>query len=364
MRIYKVVLLFSIIIFSIFVKSNSINAYHIEDGIESFPPTYKPYLYQLKNSHPNWEFHSLYTDLSWNDVINNENVFGRNLVPKTYLDRWKNTNSDEYNIEVDGNWVDASKQAIEYAMDPRNFLNEVRIFQFESLSSNLSNNEKNNIEKILYGTDFYLNKVNYLDQYGNRIYTDKYYSELISEAASTSGVSAFHLASRIKQEVGPFLSHKSISGDVDGYIGLYNFYNIGATSSVGQLEAIKKGLQYAKDGKGASQDLRDRYMIPWNTKQRAITGGAIFIGSSYINRGQNTIYFQKFHVVDNTGDSLFWHQYMTNVLAAYSESRSTYNGYLNSNLLNNNIIFIIPVYSNMPEISTQSPSINPRRLYK
>ena len=31
-------------------------------------------------------------------------------------------------------WVDSSRQAVEFAMDPRNFLNEVRIFQFESLS--------------------------------------------------------------------------------------------------------------------------------------------------------------------------------------------------------------------------------------
>ncbi|MCI9177950.1 MAG: hypothetical protein HFJ28_05230 [Clostridia bacterium] len=40
---------------------------------------------------------------------------------------------------------------------------------------------------------------------------NKKYADLILTAAKTSKVSAFHLASRIKQEVGPFLSHSSIS---------------------------------------------------------------------------------------------------------------------------------------------------------
>ena len=124
------------------------------------------------------------------------------------------------------------------------------------------------------------------------------------------------------------------------------------------MGAIKNGLRYARDGKGANQSTKDKYLIPWNTKERAITGGAIFIGSSYINKGQNTIYLQKFHVHDKTGDELFWHQYMTNVLAPYSESKSIYNGYKNSGLLENEMTFIIPVYDNMPNIPVQSPAIS------
>lgn len=34
-----------------------------------------------------------------------------------------------------------------------------------------------------------------------------------------------------------------------GYEGLYNFYNIGATSSNTVLGAIKNGLEYALNGK-------------------------------------------------------------------------------------------------------------------
>ena len=234
-------------------------------------------------------------------------------------------------------------------MDPRNFLNEVRIFQFEVLSYDEKTNNIDGIEKILYGTEFYNRIVEYKNSSGNNIVTNDKYSDLILRGGQTSKVSTYHLASRIKQEVGPFLSHSSISGIVQGFEGLYNFYNIGATSSSEPMGAIKNGLQYAKDGKGASQETKNKYLIPWNTKERAITGGAIFIGSSYINIGQNTIYLQKFDVNDEKGGELFWHQYMTNVLAPYSESKLVYNGYKNSGIFSTGLTFIIPVYDNMPE---------------
>ena len=48
------------------------------------------------------------------------------------------------------------------------------------------------------------------------------------------------MASRIKQEVGPFLSHASISGTVSGYKGLYN----GETADD---IAKRKGLRYRED---------------------------------------------------------------------------------------------------------------------
>lgn len=326
--------------------------------INEFPDSYKPYLEELSKNHPNWEFIPLYTNLDWNYVISEENKFGKNLVPINYSDNWKNKTPGQYNVEIDAGWVDSSREAVMYLMDPRNFLNEVRIFQFEELSYNSSTNNIEGIEKILYGTEFYNKKVSYLNSSGESILTSSKYSDLILKASKTSYVSSYHIASRIKQEVGPFLSHKSISGDVPGYKGLYNFYNIGATSSSEPLGAIKNGLRYARDGNGASESTKKKYLIPWNTKEKSITGGAIFIGSSYINKGQNTIYLQKFDVYDKTGDGLFWHQYMTNVLAPYSESKSIYNGYSKMGMLDNSLSFIIPIYNNMPDIMQESPSIN------
>ena len=324
----------------------------------TFPTEIEPYVAELKNKYPNWEFKALYTNLDWKYVIDKENVFGKNLVPKSYSDNWKNTNPGEYNVEVDSGWVDSSRSAVEFAMDPRNFINNVRVFQFEELSYNSQTNNLSSIEKILYGTEFYNKIVEYKTSTGNNIVTNEKYSDLILAAAKVSGVSSFHLASRIKQEVGPFLSHSSISGTVKGFEGLYNFYNIGATSSSEPMGAIKNGLQYAKDGKGASSSTKEKYLIPWNTKERAITGGGKFIGSSYINLGQNSIYLQKFHVYDTQNGELFWHQYMTNVLAPYSESKLIYNGYAKSNLLDTPMSFVIPIYNNMPELPCTSPAIS------
>lgn len=348
------ILLLSLLLFALL----KVDASNKLDGIENFPTSYQPYLRELAKKHPNWKFKALYTNLDWTYVINQENIYGKNLVPKNYSDSWKNTTPGQYNVEIDSGWVDSSRQSIEYCMDPRNFLNEIRIFQFEALSYEPHSNNLDGIEKILYGTEFYNKKVSYLDNNGNTINMNERYSDLILRGGQTSSVSPYHLASRIKQEVGPFLSHSSISGNVEGFKGLYNFYNIGATSSPEPMGAIKNGLRYARDGKGASEALKNKYLIPWNTKEKSITGGGIFIGSSYINVGQNTIYLQKFDVNDDRNGNLFTHQYMTNVLAPYSESKSTYNGYQKSGLLDTSMTFIIPVYNNMPSIPMQSPDIN------
>ena len=56
-----------------------VNASHKLDGIKNFPDSYKPYLEELAKKHPNWKFTALYTNLDWNYVISQENVFGKNL---------------------------------------------------------------------------------------------------------------------------------------------------------------------------------------------------------------------------------------------------------------------------------------------
>ena len=67
---------------------------------------------------------------------------------------------------------------------------------------------------------------------------------------------------------------------------------------------------------------------------------------------------QKFDVNDDRSNNLFSHQYMTNVLAPYSESSSIYKGYKKSGLLELPRTFIIPVYNNMPNLATDNPNIN------
>ena len=191
----KKVYIFAMIIFLITIAivfiSKIVDASDKLEGIESFPSEYQPYLRELSKKHPNWKFIALYTNLDWNYVINEENVFGKNLVPKNYSDSWKNTTPGQYNVEVDKGWVDSSRQAVEYCMDPRNFINEVRIFQFEGLSYDASTNNLDGIEKILYGTEFYNTKVSYLDSNGNIYHMNERYSDLILRAGQTSKVSPY-----------------------------------------------------------------------------------------------------------------------------------------------------------------------------
>ena len=79
------------------------------------------------------------------------------------------------------------------------------------------------------------------------------------------------------------------------------------------------------------------------------------VGNNYVKKGQNTLYFQKFNVVNM--NSIYTHQYMTNVQAAMSEGKSMSTAYADKS---QGFIFRIPVYSNMPESAVAfSDSGNP-----
>ena len=149
------------------------------------------------------------------------------------------------------------------------------------------------------------------------------------DVAKSSGVSAYHIASRIKQEQGINGTSPLISGTYSGYEGYYNFFNFSATGSTKAL-IYKNGLSFAKKQ-------------GWNTRVKSISGGSVKVGSNYINKGQNTLYFEKFNVVNTS--SLYFHQYMGNVTAAMTEGRNLAKGYSDKNQA---FVFKIPVYNNMP----------------
>lgn len=186
MKKFRYLIITSILILLLLGMMIFTNAVEKSNDIDIFPSNYQGYLKELKVKYPNWSFSALYTNLDWNYVIDQENVFGKNLVPKNYSDNWKNTKPGEYNVEVDAGWVDSSRNAVEYCMDPRNFLNEVRIFQFETLSYDVNMSQIEGIEKILYGTEFYKQKVSYLDTAGNNYNMKETYGDLILKAGKAS----------------------------------------------------------------------------------------------------------------------------------------------------------------------------------
>lgn len=319
---------------------------------EGFPESYKPGLRQLHAQYPLWQFKGYKTGLDWNFSVAKESVIGKSLIPNTKEAAWKSSAdgaydyvNDKYIIKDGTSWVCASPEAVSYYMDPRNFLSEKTMFMFETLSYEPAYQTANCVAGVLNGTLYAGASYTYTNEAGVQI--SKTYQETFMEAASLNGISPVHLASRMKQEVvtGPNSVSNSVTGTVPGFEGIYNFYNIGATdSSTGQ--AVLNGLNFASVG--------TTYMRPWNNPYKSIVGGAQYIAGNYIKRGQNTLYLQRFNVTPN---ATYEHQYMTNVVAAYSESLKACNAY-SGLLASNPFVFYIPIYNNMPETACQAPSGN------
>lgn len=332
---------------------------------QGFPESYKDSLRKLHEQHPSWEFQAYHTGLDWNTVITNESIPGKNTIPNSKSVEWLSFDSGAYDWKTDKfqifdgtYWVTASREAIEYYMDPRNFLNDTYIFQFELLKYQKDYQSSAGVDNVLSGTALYNSGYSFLDENGiQQTYT---YSDTIIKAAEYSGVSPYHLASRMKQEIvtGPTTLSNSVSGTYAGYEGYYNFYNIGANDSAGG-GAIANGLKYARDGKNATENAL--YLIPWTNPYKSIVGGAYFLGKSYINRGQDTVYLQKFNVTPN---NTYFHQYMTNVEAPWAEGKKIAAAY--KSMIDSPIVFSIPVYYNMPASPAPYPTtkFNPNNRMK
>lgn len=333
---------------------------------ENFPESYKEALRVLHQKYPLWQFKANHTGLKWNTVINKESVLGINLISNNKSVAWKSLESGAYDwrtdtfIAYDGtSWVTPSKKALEYYVDPRNFLNPSSMFQFQVLSYNAEYQTVNGVENILKNTPMYQASYSYTET-GKKVTCS--YADTFIKAAEYSGVNPYHLATRVKQEVvtSKTTMSDSVSGTVSGYKGIYNFYNIGATHSTVAGGSIANGLNFAKNGTSSTAN-NTLFLIPWNRQDKAIIGGAKFIGNNYINKGQDTVYLQKFNVTDY---STYNHQYMANIEAPNSESIKTYNAY--SDMKEIPVEFSIPVYEDMPDNPCEVPSggANPNNWLK
>lgn len=307
-----------------------------------FPKSYVHRLAILHAQYPNWVFEPVKTGLDWNTVIINESYAGRNLIYKTVDDAKKSYANTEYNwytnewvIRDASGWVTTHPDYIQYCMDPRNWLNATNIFMFESLSYSSTHNITG-VNAILKGT--FMTK-----EVSNGDGTMLNYANAFMQIAKEIKVSPYHLASRVKQEQGVDGTSGLISGKYPGYEGYYNYFNHGAYGTGSAV--YTNGLSYAKK-KG------------WNTRFKSLYGGAEIIAKSYINVGQDTLYFQKFDVIEQGG--LYTHQYMTNVEAAISESKIVSKAYTDKN---QPFVFKIPVYENMPQEAVKFTASGNRNNY-
>ena len=291
-------------------------------------PKYKELIDNLASEHPNWTFTLLYTKLDWNSVIRHEGhsdtrTSPLNLVPysSNYSGEWQCEKDKDKTYDT-GDWVCASTKAIEYRTDPRNILNEERIFQFKELNYN---EEAQTIEGIMSRTD------------GSFLEGESVAKALL-EAGKNSNIDAYFIVSRLIQEQGKDGTRLSRGYEYNGTV-VYNPFNIAASGN-STSTILENAAEYA-------------YSQGWDTLEKAILGGIDFLNTKYIKKGQNTLYLQKFDIIKK--DKLYTNQYMQNLIAPGSEAVMLQNQYEESDTLDSEFNFIIPLYENMPEEICEEP---------
>ena len=310
----------------IVINSESKQKYEIYDGSnldENKYPGYKELINSLQESHPNWTFTLFYTKLDFEEVIANEGHSDfrnsqLNLIPDSsvYPDVWRCEICGDKRYD-NGTWLCASDKAIRYQMDPRNLLNEDNIFQFAELKYTEGAQTVDGIMSLT--EDSFLE--------GESI------ASALIQAGENANLDPYFITSRLIQEQGRSGTTLSKGYEYNGMI-VYNPFNINATGNSSR-EIIENAARYA-------------YEQGWDSLEKALIGGVDFVKVGYINVGQNTLYLQKFDVVNLDG-VLYTHQYMQNLLAPKSEAENMKSIYEASGTVDSNLNFIIPLYENMPE---------------
>ena len=408
-------------------------------NMKGFPESYKAGLRELHANFPNWIFTVHNTGLDFNYVLDNELIGTRTLVQANSISSFKSTDPGKYDFATstwptfDGSaWVAASREVTAAYLDPRNFLYDPYVFQFEHHTFNanihsldgvkemvkgtfldskvqtegltnvnqinnmgiiypgtelvpydpnvtvipiLMNDKKN--EDLVYGFTSVSGPYGSVEQLGpaagipiqnNQSYSSSNvvtpdgnyeeemesfpftympkgtytYAELIFDACRQVNCNPYCIVSMILQEVGKNGS-ESVSGNNAKFKGYYNFGNINAFKS-NDLTAIENGLKYAST--------EGSYNRPWNSKEKGIYGLCDFYANSYVKDGQDTFYLKKWNV---QGNSLFKHQYMTNVSGAAKEGQILGSAY-DDIMLQMPHEFKIPVYKNMTATNCPIPT--------
>lgn len=319
-------------------ESKQISAIQIRINIDAYPhrnlaikkidsskyPLYKELLQQLEKSHPTWNFELLYTGLNFNDAVYGEYTnHGANLVHSSSGSEWI-CNICGRKVYDTGNWYCASSKAIAYYMDPRNFLNENNVFQF------LDANKYEPSSVSLSGIQANINGT-FLQAYANDINT----------ACRNQGVNPYYVISRLIQENGK--NGSSTSRGMDGGNGrtYYNPFNIGA---------------YKTENASVYQNALSRAMSNgWDTMEKALEGGIVFLKDNWLENYQNTLYQNRFDIDSTNGTALYSHQYMQNLSGAYSEANLLRGYYSNAGKIDSNLTFIIPMYEGMSSTTSTRP---------
>lgn len=320
-----------------------------EKNLDNFPESYREALRALHAKYPNWKFVANNFDLSFKKAV--EAQYGvsdvkssRKWVEFTYGgNEWRDMRA--YNektntwIKLEERWTYASREAIEYFMDPRNSLNEDKIFAFMQQSYKEDEKMQDNIRTVIKGTFL----ENGYDKDGDgKIEGDAdknaYIEDLIA-AAKESKVSPYVLAATIIVEQGAKGESSLISGKYPGFEGCYNFFNFAASGNTVD-DIAKSGLTYAKNN-------------GWISRTAAIIGGAKKYADGYISIGQDTYYYKDFNVVKEDWN----HQYATALYDAWTNAKYLKKGCTTS--IDAVITFSVPIYTDMPQKACPLPGTVP-----
>ena len=280
-----------------------------------FPDSYKKKLTELHKAHPNWVFEAYKTNISWSTALSKQSKGGTSLISRSYPSSYRD-GSKQY----EPGWYKAKSSVVAYYMDPRNFLNENSIYMFEVLTYKPKVQTSSVVGAILAPT---------------RLPANGFTASVFVKAGELTNVSPVFLASRARQETGG--GSDAITGTKVLGTKVYNAFNIGA---FGGTNPLYNGLLYA-------------YAKGWTTPAKSVEGGAKELSKNYISQGQHTGYYQRFNV-RNGANKVATHQYMTNITAPYSEAVSTKTSYTKYGILNQPLVFEIPIYEGMPA-STKLP---------
>lgn len=302
-----------------------------EEQLKAFPSSYHSALKALHAVYPNWQFHADNVNLTLDEAVQLE--ISRKLIRTSY-ESWLSMglgaydyNNNQYVLH-DTDWYVASREVIKYYMDPRNFLSTDTVFTFMLQGYDPSKQNEAGVRKIVKGT--------FLD-------TNEYVSYIMKAAKETS-YSPYVMASKILQEIGNNANSPFISGKYPGYEGYYNYFNINAAGNSTE-EKIKKALTYAKNN-------------GWNTREKAIIGGAEFCSDGYIKKGQNTYYYMDFNI--KNPDSI-WHEYAGAIHDASSKGKILAPAYTGDKA--SVVSFSIPVYKNTGAATVLPDKSNKRNNY-
>lgn len=345
---------------------------------QNFPESYKVGLRNLHAIYPKWKFYADHTNLDFNSAVKAQNGGVNNkYIHKDSDISWKLYEKGEYDWSTgkwtgyDGDsWIKTTDQVVAYYLDPRNFLDTKNVFMFANESFNAEKEDLDFVKNAVKGTfmDAVLPEYVIETTQDAAVQTDteeaendntetppqpepKTYAHAILEAAQKSGVSTATIVAVIRQEQGTKGTGKLISGTYTStkypteLVGYYNFFNIGAYAddANGYPSAADRGLWWARGMKNGATT----YGRPWDTREKAIIGGALWYGGNYVSVGQNTIYYKNFNVYENTEYATHTHQYATNIEDSVGKG-SIMAGAMDF-LTDSEIIFHIPVYKNMPE---------------